>query len=144
MTSWVVVDSGVALATALSEPFTARAVARFTIWEQQNVQLAAPAQFQYEIVSVLRNRVFRRLLMADEAVLLRDQLLARPVDLLMDQALIKRAYDLATQYNRPTVYDAQYLAVAERLKCEFWTLDERLFNAVRQELTWVRWIGESA
>ena len=32
----------------------------------------------------------------------------------------------------------------ERLSCEFWTADERLFNAVRSQLTWVKWIGNFA
>lgn len=39
-------------------------------------------------------------------------------------------------------YDAHYLALAERLNCELWTADERLWNSVRSELGWVRWIGE--
>ena len=58
-----------------------------------------------------------------------------------DDSLLKRAYELATQYNRPTAYDSQYLAVAERLNCEFWTADERLANAVGNDLSWVRWVG---
>jgi hypothetical protein len=40
-----------------------------------------------------------------------------------------------------TAYDSQYLAVAERLKCEFWTADSRLVNAVAPHLTWVKWMG---
>ena len=49
---------------------------------------------------------------------------------------------LATRFNRPTAYDAKYLALAEMMNCEFWTADERLFNAVRDELSWVRWLGQ--
>jgi predicted nucleic acid-binding protein len=43
--------------------------------------------------------------------------------------------------NRPTAYDAQYLALAERLACDFWTADERLFNAASQQLPYVKWVG---
>jgi predicted nucleic acid-binding protein len=39
-------------------------------------------------------------------------------------------------------YDTHYLVLAEYLACEFWTADERLANAVRGELPWVRWLGE--
>lgn len=49
---------------------------------------------------------------------------------------------LATEYNRPTAYDAQYLALAERLSCEFWTVDERLFNGVKDRFSAIRWLGE--
>jgi predicted nucleic acid-binding protein len=31
--------------------------------------------------------------------------------------------------------------VAERLNCDFWTADERLFNAVQESLNWVKWVG---
>jgi predicted nucleic acid-binding protein len=51
------------------------------------------------------------------------------------------AYELATEYNRPTAYDAHYLAVAKWLGCDFWTADERLYNAVRSLAPWVRWLG---
>jgi predicted nucleic acid-binding protein len=48
----------------------------------------------------------------------------------------------ATRFNRPAAYDAHYLALAEMMNCEFWTADERLFNAVRDKLSWVRWLGQ--
>ena len=45
------------------------------------------------------------------------------------------------RYNRPRAYDAAYLALAELRGCEFWTTDERLYNAVSHDLTWVKWVG---
>jgi predicted nucleic acid-binding protein len=64
-----------------------------------------------------------------------------PIHTYFDVALLRRAYELATQFNRPTAYDSQYLAVAERLNCEFWTADQRLFNAAHEQLPWVKWVG---
>lgn len=45
--------------------------------------------------------------------------------------------------NRPTAYDAHYLALAEYAGCAFWTADQRLFDAVRRQLDWVHWLGEN-
>jgi predicted nucleic acid-binding protein len=109
--------------------------------EEQNLRLAAPTLFHYKIVSVVRKHVFRATLTSDEAETILTDLLLIPVQLMLDDALIRRAYELATQFNRPTAYDAQYLAVAERLNCDFWTADEKLFNAVRDGLNWVKWVG---
>ena len=67
-----------------------------------------------------------------------------PVELYFDEGLLRRGYELATAYNRPTAYDAQYLALAERLDCTFWTADERLFNAVKDQFTDIRWLGIAA
>ncbi len=49
--------------------------------------------------------------------------------------------ELAHQYGLPAAYDAHYLALAEREGCEYWTTDERLWNAVKAQLPWVRWLG---
>lgn len=68
-------------------------------------------------------------------------MLELPIQFYIDEILLRRAFEIAVQFNRPTAYDSQYLAVAERLECEFWTADERLFNAVNQQLAWVKWIG---
>ena len=35
------------------------------------------------------------------------------------------------------------LALAQLRGCEFWTADERLYNAVSKELEWVKWVGNS-
>ena len=142
MTSWVVCDSGIVLATVLIEPSSAQAKALLRLWHDQNNQLAAPSLFRYEIVAVVRKYVHRGVLTPDAGVRMRDLLLAEPVQLMMDDDLLRRGYELATRFNRPTAYDAQYLAVAERLQCEFWTTDERLFNAVKQDLAWVKWLGD--
>jgi predicted nucleic acid-binding protein len=56
-------------------------------------------------------------------------------------ALLKRGYELAEEFNRPTAYDAQYLALAERLSCDFWTADERMSNAVSGKFLSIRWLG---
>jgi predicted nucleic acid-binding protein len=68
-------------------------------------------------------------------------LLRYPVILHFDEALLKRGYELAAELNRPTAYDSQYLALAERLSCDFWTADERIFNSVSSKNTHIHWLG---
>ena len=41
-----------------------------------------------------------------------------------------------------SVYDASYLAVAAGQGIEFLTGDKRLYHAVKDDLKWVKWIGE--
>lgn len=40
--------------------------------------------------------------------------------------------------NSDSVYDAHYLALAQRLSIELWTADKRLYNAVKSSLGWVK------
>ncbi len=142
MTLWVVADSSVLVANVISEPLSSQAETLLQFWQDQKYLLAAPVLLRYEIVAVMRKNVHRGLLTPDDAVGARDVLLSKAVHLMIDDALLRRGYELATRFNRPTAYDAQYLAVAEQLQCEFWTADERLFNAVKQDLAWVKWLGD--
>jgi predicted nucleic acid-binding protein len=141
MASWVVADSNVLLSNVLVETYSAKAEKLLRSWQAQSIRLAAPSLIWYEIVAVVRNHVFRGVLTQDSAIKVRDLLLSKSIRLMLDDALLRRGYELATQFNHPTAYDAQYLAVAERLQCEFWTADEKLFNSIKQNLSWAKWLG---
>ena len=140
MTSWVVADLGIFLASVLQERLTPKARAIIKFWAATNVTLVAPALFQYEIVAVLRKNVYQGRISLDESIKGRDIPLSQPIQYMLDDDLLRRAFDLSTRFNGPTAYDAQYLAVAERLGCDFWTLDERLYNSVANDITWVKWL----
>jgi len=141
MTSWVVADSNILLATVLVEPHREKAQALLRHWAWNDVEVVAPSLFRYEIIAVIRKHVYRGTFSLEDGIKARDQLLSEPIKLLMNDDLLRRAYEMATQFNRPTAYDSQYLAVAEHLGCEFWTADERMFNAVSSALPWVKWIS---
>ena len=53
-------------------------------------------------------------------------------------------WELAQQYDRPTAYDASYLALAESAGCELWTADGRLVKAVGETLPWLKTLRDIA
>jgi predicted nucleic acid-binding protein len=55
-----------------------------------------------------------------------------------EQAL--KAFAWTERLQRAAAYDSFYLALAESLGCEFWTVDKRLVNAV--DKPWVRLVDE--
>lgn len=90
----------------------------------------------------MRKVVFQQRMTHEQGREMLAGLLSYPVTFYEDDALLLATYELAEAFNRPRAYDAQYLALAERLDCSFWTADERLFNAVRGAFPRVRWVGE--
>ena len=50
--------------------------------------------------------------------------------------------ELAHRFGLHAAYDAHYLALAEHEKCEYWTADSRLCNAVKAKLPWVHQLSE--
>lgn len=141
MAALVILDSGVFLAVTLNERYREQAVNLIRYIRETRTQITGPLLFRYEFVSVIRKAVFQQRLTSEEATKGLNELLTMPIQFHLDNALLVRAYELATQFNRPTAYDSQYLALAERLGCDFWTADEKLFNTTHAALTWVKWVG---
>jgi predicted nucleic acid-binding protein len=141
----VVVDSNIFIAFALSdEPLHSHASDILRVWHKREIDLAAPALFRSEITAVIRKIVYQERITHEEGHKILKQLLLYPVRFYDDNALLLAAYEIAHRFNRPRAYDAQYLALAEKLDCEFWTADERMFNAVRDRFDNIRWLGEGA
>ena len=140
--SYTVLDSGTLLATVQIEAYTPQARGLVKSLTAHEIQIAAPTLLYYELVAVARKWVYRKLAMPEQAQVALDTILRYPVELHFDEALVRRAYALASELDQPTAYDAQYLALAERLSCDFWTADERLFNAVQNDFPAAHWLGQ--
>jgi predicted nucleic acid-binding protein len=140
--SLVCADASLALKLVLHGPDSELAHSLWEEWKAQQVTVIAPTLWGYEVTSVIRNRVHRGMLppeVEEEVFVTVHQL---PVQLMEPAGLHRRAWELARHFDRPAAYDAHYLALAEMAGCPFWTADERLFNAVREELEWVHWLGD--
>jgi len=137
----VVVDASLVAMWVLREPHSRLALALAADWAQAGVVAAAPHFMLAEVSSALYKRVRRGELGLAEAQEALDVVLGFGVRLEEGPGLHQRALSLAHRLNRPTPYDAHYLALAESLGCEAWTGDERLYNAVHPQLPWLRWIG---
>ncbi len=131
------VDASFAIKLALPEPKSDLVHEMWISWAREGVSVIAPWLWMFEAHSVLRRKVSRRELTEPEARegwrLLRRQ----GVRTVHPRGLFDRAWALAVELDRPTTYDAVYLAVAALRDCELWTADERLANAAGK-LKWVR------
>jgi len=138
----VVVDASLALKWVEREPYSDEASQLLDNWQKERRRLTAPALFAYEATNALGKRVKRGQLTAGVAKERLALLLENGPALEHDVALNLRALEIMQQFSLPSAYDAHYLALAESRGCECWTADERLWNTVKRELSWVRWIGE--
>ena len=142
MTSQICVDSGILLKLVLHEPDSHLAEALWQRWISDGVQPVAPPLFPFEVTAVIRKLTHRGLLEAGLGEKVLQKALEFDVALQTFAGIHHRAWQMATELNRPSAYDAHYLALAEQLDCAFWTADQRLFNAVSQKLDWVHWLGK--
>jgi predicted nucleic acid-binding protein len=138
----VCVDASLAIKVVVPEAGSDKADALFDQWASEETQLIAPMFFEVETDSILRQKAsLRRELTADQAQRAFASLRALPIKTKHSAEQRERAWEIAREFQFPTVYDATYLALAELSKCEFWTADEKLFKQVRDKLTFVQWLG---
>lgn len=121
-----VVDSNVAV--VLANPGDARhssVLSRVATWDREGADLHAPALLPYEFASALARLA--------AVVPLSTDLLATAWEVLDDLELTlhpledgPRVVTLARRLGRRSAYDAAYIALAERMGAELWTLDSKL------------------
>jgi predicted nucleic acid-binding protein len=136
-----VVDASVVAMWVLPERHSALALALAEDWAQAGIQAIAPCFMPTEVANAIFKRVQRGEISFDHAIEALDVVLGFGVRLEEEPELHRRALALAYHLNRPTPYDAHYLALAELRGCAVWTGDERLYNATRGQFAWLRWIG---
>ena len=144
MTDVVVVDASLALKWVLSEADSNTAIGLLQRWNIDNMEIIAPALFSYEATNILYRQVVTNKLSYEEAKKLLTKLLSIGIllNFVQHREISTRAMELSHRFGLPAAYDAHYLALAEHDKCEYWTADSRLYNAVRDKLPWIRQLSE--
>src|SRR5262249_40857045 len=139
----VVVDASLGLKWLVEEEHTPEAWRLLDNWRTEGTDLLAPSLFYYEIANALAKRLRRGEFTLGQTVG-RIRLMAEAGPTLWsDIAIHLRAIELVHRFGFSSAYDAHYLALAEAQGCELWTADQRLWNSVKHELSWVHCIGEA-
>jgi len=137
----VVVDASVVLKWQLDdEEYIPQATAlRDDYYARGATKVIAPQLLVYEVVNGIATAARQKRIASDKAMEALSNLMALGVELREVEPL--RVLELALQHNL-AAYDAAYLVLAEAEGCELWTGDRPLYQAVRGELPWVKWIGD--
>jgi predicted nucleic acid-binding protein len=135
-----VVDANIALGALLELPYSERCAGLFENWLVTRTSLYAPVLWGYEVVSGLRKAVALKAVPSARANEALEQLYQLGVATVApDPALHRAALRWADRLGHLVSYDAQYLALAERLGAVFWTADRKLAAGARAAgADWVR------
>lgn len=131
------IDTSVMMKYLCPDEQTPQAIALITEALTQQTRLVAPCFAWAEVGSVLRKKVRAKLLTSAEADQLYAAYLNLPIDYIDTQILQHNAWQLATQYGMPTLYDAVFLACAESESANFWTADDALLNLFSSQPAYV-------
>src|SRR5215831_8751060 len=134
----ICIDASLVVRLLVNLPETTDVRPLWLRWKAARTPLVAPALIYFEVANAIyqyeKQGLFGR--EATDAAL--EAALSLPVSLAGETTLHHRAVEMARRYSLPASYDANYLALAERLGAELWTCDRRLAGRVQQHCPWVR------
>jgi len=142
----VVVDSNLVAALLLPLPNRPLVRAKRAAWIAAGERLVAPALMEYEVCSTLRKVAVAGWVAAEKLPGLIVQMRRLDIQVIPPTVeLHTAALRWAERLGRARTYDAQYMAVAEEFRADFWTGDVKLFNRARQlGIAWVHCIAAPA
>ena len=137
MSKVICVDANFAVFLVQAASETSPFIVLWDEWQARNAEIIAPTLLSYEITNVFHRMSVAGQILPEEAEQLLEEALNLGITLYGDKALHERALTLAKNLNLPATYDAHYLALSERFNAEFYTSDKRLFNSVKETITWI-------
>jgi predicted nucleic acid-binding protein len=138
----VVIDSNLLIVLVTGDPRGEKVSAQFKNWIEQNISLHAPDLVPYEVANALTRAIvaqtFDRQVLSDAWTLISSL----PINY-HPCPHGTRIVEIALSLGRQSAYDAAFLALAEALDAELWTLDGPLYrNAVNRGFR-VHLLGEA-
>lgn len=138
----LVVDCSVVAKWELpAEDYTPQAMELFRDWQAGAVAVLSPDLLPSEIGSTFLRSVRRGRITVVEAETSIRNLLNFNYRLHDSRPLVQLAFEIARQHNQ-RIYDCFYVALAEAEGIDFWSSDQRIYNALSAHFPCIRHIAD--
>jgi predicted nucleic acid-binding protein len=138
----VVLDASVILKWYLAdEEYGQKALDLLFQYVSNELEILAPSLLEYEVVNGLFVAQKRGRIKEEKLLTAIEGFIDLEIKLKNISHFHSRIMHYCKVYHR-SVYDASYLAIADVEGITMVTSDERLYNAIKKDLKWVKWLGD--
>ena len=125
------VDASLVLKWLVSEEGSECALALLKKYQKKDCLFIAPSLLDYEIGSILRQKILRGFLSVDDLFPIYDFYHRLGLVLLHPTPLVDQTVSLAGTLSQSTIYDTSYLLLAKQQGVDFVTADKKFYQAAR-------------
>jgi predicted nucleic acid-binding protein len=137
-----VIDASVVLKWFLpDERYGEKALGLLNKFISDDLEIIAPSLLEYEVINGLVIAGRRSRIKEEKITFMVEGFLNLGIRMVNLSGLHSKVVYFCKAYNR-SAYDASYLALAEGEGVVLVTADEGLYNSVKKDLSWVKWLGE--
>lgn len=129
----IVVDSSVAIKWFIPQNYSLEANKILSAYEVNKLTLIAPDLIYAEIGNIVWKIQRFQGLNQEYAQNIIDLFQKIQINIISTDELLRDAYDFAVKYQR-SVYDSLYIVLSLRENCRFVSADEKLYNAIHQNI----------
>jgi len=138
----VAIDASIVLKWYLAdEEYGKNAISLLDKYLSNELDIFAPSLLEYEVINGLIIAQKRGRIKEEKILTAIDGFVSLEIKLKNLSLFYPRVLHYCKVYNR-SVYDASYLALADEEQISLITADEELYNIVKKDLKWVKWIGD--
>ena len=138
-----VIDASVVLKWYLiDEELGIKALRLLSEYVSNELDFLAPSLLEYEVMNGLMIAQKRGRIKEEKILAAVEGFVNLGINLKSLSHLHPQVIHFCKTYNR-SVYDASYMALALDEGISLITADEGLFNAIKKELKWVKWLGDT-
>ncbi len=140
----IVIDANITLALVLPLPYSDAAEVKMRECQNLDIDIFVPTLWHYETVSALRKAVVLNIISHKEASEAIQYICSLGIsEYHPTHYLQQKSLEWAKKLNQTVAYDASYLALAEHIKSELWTADEKFVKSAKNAgIIWVKSIKE--
>lgn len=138
----IVIDSSVILKWYLAdEEYSQKALSLLDKYVSNELDILAPSLLEYEVINGLMIAKKRGRIQEKKVLTAIDGFISLELNLINLSLYYPKVIHYCKVYNR-SAYDASYLALANEEGISLVTADKGLYNMVKKDLKWVKWLGD--
>jgi predicted nucleic acid-binding protein len=132
------IDANVFVKAVIEEDLSENAEALMLDALDMEIRLIAPHFSYAETNGAVRKKVYSGEITVNLGDMAFEKLKRFPIQMVSTLHLLDRAWEIAKQFRLRWLYDSFYVALAEKRGCTLWTADIELYNAVKNDLVFVK------